>query len=50
MVVGDRLHRLLNQLVAFVFELLAVAVFAGIDTATMVVVLGRRGGRSRIVG
>lgn len=46
MIVRDRLHRLLDELVALILELLAVTVFAGVDTTTMVVVLGSRRGRS----
>jgi hypothetical protein len=45
-VVGDRLHGLFDELVAFVFEALAVTVFSGVDTATVVVVLGSRRRRS----
>ena len=41
-VVGDRLHGLLDQLVAFFLQAFPVAVLAGVDTATHVVVLGRR--------
>jgi hypothetical protein len=39
MVVRKRLHGLLNELVTLVFETLAVAELASIDTATKVVVL-----------
>ena len=39
-VVGDRLHGLLDQFVAFVLQTLPVTVFPGIDTAAVVVVLG----------
>lgn len=46
MVVRDRLHRLLNQLVAFILQSFPVSVFASVDTATMVVVLRGRRGRS----
>ena len=45
MVVGDRLHGLFDKLVALVFETLAVSVLAGVDTSTVVVVLGRGRGR-----
>jgi hypothetical protein len=46
-VVGKRLHRLLNELVALVLEALAVAELARVNTATEVVVLGRRRGRPK---
>jgi hypothetical protein len=42
-IVRDSLHRLLDQLVAFVFQTLSVAVLASVDTAAVVVVLRRRG-------
>lgn len=47
MVVGDDFHRLLDELVALILKLLAVTVFASVDTTTEVVVLrrGRRGPR-----
>lgn len=45
MVVGEGLDSLLDELVALLFELLSVAVLARVDTATVVVILGRgRGG------
>jgi hypothetical protein len=40
-VVRKRLHRLLNELVALIFETLAVTELASVDTATEVVVLRR---------
>ena len=43
MIVRNDLHRLLNLLVAFIFKSLSVAIFAGVDTSTEVIVL-RRGG------
>lgn len=39
-VVRNSLHRLLNQLVALVFESLSISVFSRVDTSAMVVVLG----------
>jgi hypothetical protein len=42
-VVGNGLHGLFDELVTLVFEALSVAVFAGIDTTTVVVILRRRG-------
>lgn len=42
MVVRNRLHRLLDQLVTLVLQTLPVSVFSGVDTATMVVVLRSR--------
>jgi hypothetical protein len=39
-VVRKRLHRLFDELVALVFEALAVAELASVDTATEVVILG----------
>lgn len=49
MVVGDSLHGLFDELVAFVFEAFPVSVLARVDTATMVVVLGWRRRRSNTV-
>jgi len=49
MVVRNDFHRLLNQLVALVFETFLVSELSSIDTATEVVVLRRRGWRSRTV-
>lgn len=49
MIARDDLHRLLNELVSLIFELLPVAVLARIHTTTEVVVLWRRRGRSRCV-
>lgn len=46
MVARDDLHGLLDELVALVFELFAVAILAGVHTATEVVVLRRRRWRS----
>jgi hypothetical protein len=43
MVVRNDFHRLLNQLVTLVFEALLVSELPGIDTATEVVILRRRG-------
>ena len=40
-VAWDDLHRLLDELVTFVFQLLAVTVLARVDTSTEVVVLRR---------
>jgi hypothetical protein len=42
-IVRKRLHRLLHELVALIFEALAVAELASVDSATEVVVLRRRG-------
>jgi hypothetical protein len=39
-VVRKRLHRLFDELMALVFEALAVAELASVDTATEVVILG----------
>jgi hypothetical protein len=46
MVIGDCFHGALDEFVAFVLELLAVAELAGVDSTTVVVVLGRRRRRS----
>lgn len=46
MIVRDGLHRLFDELVALILEALPVSVFPGVDTATVVVVLGRRRWRS----
>jgi hypothetical protein len=46
MVVRNGLHSLLDELVAFVFEALAVSIFSRVDTSTVVVVLRRRRGGS----
>ena len=46
MVAGDDLHRLLDELVTLFLESFTVAVLARVDTATEVVVLRRRRGRS----
>lgn len=47
-VVRDDLYGLLDQLVAFILQLLSVSVLASVDTATKIVVLWRWGWRSSI--
>ena len=42
MVAWNDLHGLLDELVAFIFQLLPIAVLAGVHTATEIVVLRRR--------
>lgn len=46
-VVGNGLHRLFDELVSLVFQAFPIAMFAGVDTATKVVVLRRRRRGSR---
>jgi hypothetical protein len=46
MIVRDGLHGLLDELVPFILEALAVSVFSSVDTATVVIVLRRRRGGS----
>lgn len=46
MVGGDDLHRLLNELVALIFEFLSVAELARVDTTAEVVILRWRRRRS----
>jgi hypothetical protein len=41
-IVGDGLHGLLNELVSFIFQTFPVSKLSSVDTATEVVVLGRR--------
>ena len=46
MIVRNNFHSLFDLFVTLIFETLAVSVFASIDTATEIIILGRRGGRS----
>lgn len=47
MVARDDLHRLFDELVAFVFQPLSVTIFTRVHTTAEIVVLGRRGGRAK---
>jgi hypothetical protein len=49
-IVRKRLHSLLYKLVALIFEALAIAELARVDTTTVIVILGRRRGRPIPVG